>query len=223
MRRKKAGIVEYLGSFINGRLVEKVTSSLNGDLYVYYINGRYSLEAVDTNYSFGDLHDGFRKIFKKIGIREFQPASVLLLGLAGGSVPVILLDELKIDCDIQAVDFDPEVLYLANKYFNLGHHDRLKVAVKDAEEFVSTCNNTYDLIVFDIYINDQIPPQLEEAEFLRHLKRLLTPDGRLLYNKDVNHPDMKKSLPVLEERLRKVFPEIEKLQVVKNNYFFWGR
>mgnify|MGYP003966428505 FL=1 len=214
-------LISYnIGSYLGGNLVDKVNSPLNGELYVYHINGRYLLNAKSTNYSFGELHTGFQKAFKHIGIDQLKINNCLVLGFGTGSVVSIIREEYKLNFPIIAIEKDPVVIKLGKKYFNIERFQNLQVLPQDAATYVLQNKQLFDLIVFDIYINDIIPSYFESIEFLHALKKQLTPTGMLLFNKDVNNPSMNASLLQLETNLNTTFPSVEKFQLVKNNYFF---
>jgi protein-L-isoaspartate O-methyltransferase len=77
--------------------------------------------------------------------------SVLVLGVAGGSVIKTLVDEIKYGGKITGVEIDPEVIQLANKYFSLDQIPNLKIVIGDAFEFVLKTHEKYDLIIIDIF------------------------------------------------------------------------
>jgi len=212
--------VEFLFSFVKGKVVEEVISPLNGKLSVYLVNGNYILQAEHTNYSYGELHKAFRKIFRKIDITSEPVKECLLLGFGAGSVVSILLEELDMPCKIKAVEFDPAVLSLGKKYFNTGRFKSLNIVAKEAGDFVKNDQHQYDLIVFDIYIDDKIPAYFEQGEFLNHCKRLLNAGGILLYNKDLNAQEMQLNVSKLEQEFRNCFNDFERIKVVKNNCFY---
>jgi spermidine synthase len=212
--------IEKILSYVAGNKVEQIISPLNGELNIYYINGKYILNAENTNYSFGELHKGFQKIFKKINLAGKNFKNVLILGFGVGSVASILKDELNKNCSIKGIEKDPIILDIGNKYFDISRFKKTDILVKDAYEYVCSCNEIFDLIVFDIYIDNKIPSVFEHKEFLSTLKNLVSTNGLLVFNKDVNNEEMHQSLFRLEENFQLVFPGYQKIQVVKNNWFF---
>ena len=211
---------KYIISFFAGSLVKETQSLLNGKLKVYYINGKYILNAADTNYSYGELHIGFQKIFQKIKLNEKQFKNVLVLGFGTGSVVSIIQEELKINCSFVAIEKDKNVLELGNEFFEISRFKNLKIIETDAFDFVKNCNTKFDLVIFDIYINNEIPSQFETEVFFHSLKKVIAQNGTLIYNKDINSKAMKNNLANLTNLFSKYFPEFQKIQVVKNNWFY---
>ena len=76
--------------------VHKKNSTMSKSLEVTWNNGELVLDSKSTNYSYGSLQRILRKGLKYIGferIRNFE--SILVLGVAGGSVIKTLVDEVK--------------------------------------------------------------------------------------------------------------------------------
>ena len=212
--------IDHLISYISGRLVEKIHSPVSGELYVYYVNGRYILNSARGNYSFGELHVAFRRIFRKLHIKNRNISNVLLLGLGGGSVVNLLTEEFKIKCRITAVDIDPVFIETAYKYFKIDRFENLKIVNSDAIDFLKEDRVQYDLVVFDIYIDNEVPSEFETTGFLKLLKNTIKPSGLLVFNKDVNSEKMKQSMDSFEKNFHEIFETYHRCQVVKEHYFF---
>jgi len=207
-------------SYFNGREVEKIISPINGELKIYLINGRYLLNAKDTNYSYGELHTGFQKIFRKMKLKSRYINKVLLLGLGVGSVVSIIQEELKINCSVVAIEKDPMMIDLGHKYFKISRFQDIQINICDAFDFMMENKKKFDLIVFDIYINNEIPTIFETSKFLFLLKQSLSSNGLLIFNKAYNSKKMLNTLSSLDENFKTVFGKYQKLQVVKNNYYY---
>lgn len=208
--------LKWIGSYLWGIEITRINSKLNGNLYVLLIKGKKILNASHGNYSFGVLHEAFRKAFSIADLRSLNPGKCLLLGLGAGSVVQILRDELKLDCLIRAVDFDPEVVNIARKYFDIDRYDHLEICLRDAFDFMKNHQEKYDLIVFDIYIDHEIPAKFETEEFLSLLKNHLSPKGKLIFNKDLSSKNMKLNKALFQE----VFQGGEWEKIDKTSYFF---
>lgn len=176
-------ITGYLSSFFREEIIERFPSSINPDIEVAIINGRYQLNAGKVNYSFGPLHDAFRKYFHKDPPQIDDNSNVLILGLGGGSVVNILREEYNIKCKITGVDADPAVIEAANKYFALNKVKDLEVHIDDAYNFMSNCTAKFDMIVVDIYIDDRTPPEFESLAFVHLLGECLKTGGKVVFNK----------------------------------------
>lgn len=111
-----------------------------------------------------------------------KPQSVLLIGVAGGTVikqlNLFFPDQLKID----AVEIDPKMVDLAKQYFELTD-DEANLVVAEGRQYLSTTNNRYDIILVDAFSTDVFAPShLMTSEFFLVAKEKLNPGGVLLYN-----------------------------------------
>jgi spermidine synthase len=200
--------------------VEQVESELNGTLHVYHINGKYLLNTAHGNYSYGPLHKGFRKAFDKLNVRERNIQKVLILGFGAGSIVSILQEEYGLNCKITAIENDPVILELGQKYFNTRRFSNLTIHLTDAYDFVLNNDETYDLIAFDVYIDDNIPGKFESQEFLQAIKSMLAKNGMLVFNKDTHSAEMRKQLTTTETLFGKIFPGYRKNEITRGSYFY---
>jgi spermidine synthase len=209
----------YLFSFLGGWKVDQVESEINGTLFIYYINGKYTLNTINGNYSYGPLHKGFKKAFDKLNVRERPIQKVLVLGFGAGSIVSILHEEYKLNCHITAIEYDPVILDLGQKYFNTQRFHNLDIHLTDAYDFVLNNDETYDLIAFDVYINVDIPGKFETKEFLHGIKKLLNKNGILVFNKDTHVATMIEQIEFTENLFKDVFPDYRKDEITWGSYF----
>lgn len=158
-------------------------SSLSKTLEVTWNNGQLVLDSKHTNYSYGSLQRILRKGLKYIGfdrIRQFQ--SVLVLGVAGGSVIKTLVDEIKYTGKITGVEIDEDIIAIANEYFKLDSIPNLELIIDDAFEYVLRTKLTYDLIIIDIFQDTTMPNFLFEDFFIQRINDLLNLNGFILFN-----------------------------------------
>jgi len=163
--------------------VYKKNSSVSKTLEVTWNNGQLVLDSKHTNYSYGSLQRILRKGLKYIGferIRNFE--SVLVLGVAGGSVIKTLVDEIKFNGKITGVEIDESIIQIANEYFKLDSIPNLELVIDDAFEFVLKTKLTYDLIIIDIFQDTKMPNFLFEDFFINRINSLLNLNGFILFN-----------------------------------------
>jgi len=175
-------LAKYLSFFFPINVVKK-KSDLSKTLEVSWNNGQLVLDSKNTNYSFGSLQRILRKGLKYIGfdrIRSFQ--SILILGVAGGSVIETLVNEVKFKGQITGVEIDPEILQIAQEYFNIGRYSNLQLITDDAFEFVLKTKENYNLIIIDIFQDTKMPNFLFQDFFIQRINSLLHPDGFILFN-----------------------------------------
>jgi spermidine synthase len=108
--------------------------------------------------------------------------SILVLGVAGGSVIKTLVNEIKYKGKITGVEIDPEIIEIANTYFKLNEIPNLTIYIDDAFEFVLKTNKTFDLIIIDIFQDTKMPNFLFEKFFVDRIGLLLNSGGYILFN-----------------------------------------
>lgn len=176
--------------------IHKKNSGVSKTLEVTWNNGQLVLDSKNTNYSYGSLQRILRKGLKYIGferIKKFE--SILVLGVAGGSVIRTLTDEIKFKGKITGVEIDPNVVDIANKYFKLDTIPNLEIVIDDAFEFVLKTKAQYDLIIIDIFQDTTMPNFLFEDFFINRINALLNTNGFILFNTMViNKKDEERNL-----------------------------
>ena len=170
-------------SYVKEVHIETTESDHNPHLHVVLRNGRYQLCTENAIYSYGDLYDNFTKAFKKIDLDRLKIENVLILGFGLGSIPLILETLFQKKYYYSAVEIDPEVLRLANRYVVHELKSNIEFHIMDAYTYVHYCDEKFDMICMDVFLDDVVPEELEQADFLENLKEMLTPDGILLFNK----------------------------------------
>ncbi|EAZ94478.1 hypothetical protein FBBAL38_12310 [Flavobacteria bacterium BAL38] len=176
-------MVKRLLSFLLPIKIHEKKSKYNKNLEITWNNGYLVLDSENTNYSFGSLQRVLKKGLKYIGyerIKNFK--SILVLGVAGGSVIETLKKEIKFEGKITGVEIDATVVDLANKYFGLNKYDNVEIVIDDAFEYVLKTKKKYDLIVIDIFQDTVMPNFLFEDFFINRINFLLNINGFILFN-----------------------------------------
>jgi spermidine synthase len=112
------------------------------------------------------------------------PRRILVLGLGGGALPGYFFERLP-GIELDAVDIDPEVVRLAQAFFDVPRdHPRYRVHVADARLFLQRAPAAarWDMIVLDAFRGVQVPFHLKTAEFHREVLARLTSDGVAVAN-----------------------------------------
>jgi spermidine synthase len=163
--------------------IYKTTSKISKSLEVTMVNGEIVLDIKNTNYSYGSLQRILRKGLKSIGFENIIYMShILVLGVAGGSVIKILVDEIGYQGKITGIELDEKVIDLAHVYFNLHKIKNLQLIHHEAFEFVLKTKKNYDLIIIDIFQDTTMPNFLFEAFFQNRLTEILNQNGYILFN-----------------------------------------
>ena len=163
--------------------IDEVKSDINKNLEITWNNGQLVLDSENTNFSYGSLQKVLRFGLKKIGFEKIKSfKSTLILGVAGGSVIKILVDEIQYKGKIIGIEIDAETINLANKYFGLDKIENLQVIITDAEKFIAETRETYDLIIIDIFEDTIMPDFLFGNAFISNVLNLLNIDGFVIFN-----------------------------------------
>jgi len=150
---------------------------------VTWANGELVLDSENTNYSYGSLQRILRYGLRNIGYDAILKMDhVLVLGVAGGSVIKTLVDEISYKGKITGVEIDPDMIKIANEYFNLNQIKQLEVVIDDAFEFVLKTKDKYNLIIIDVFEDIKMPNFLFESFFSGHICSLLQNKGFVLFN-----------------------------------------
>ncbi len=106
------------------------------------------------------------------------PGDLLLVGLGAGSyVKMCAKDGWKID----AVEIDPEVVNVAQKYFGL-QPSEATVFCEDGRQYLRRCNKQYDVITLDAFGSGLIPFHLMTTEYFGLVKQHLKDSGFVIIN-----------------------------------------
>lgn len=197
--------------------IESTSSDYNPHLYVSLKQGRYQLSTANAVYSFGDLYTNFSRSFHQIDLDQLQVKKVLILGMGLGSIPYMLEKVFKKNYQYTSVEIDEAVVYLANKYVLKSLTSTQETISTDAYFFVLQSKEKYDLICMDIFLDETVPSQFEQEEFLNQLKSLLTPNGLLLYNRltsTIKNEDKTKLF--FNKKFKATFPRASYLDVGGN-------
>jgi len=176
-------MIQKLFSYIIPIKIFKKKSDRSKIIEVTWANGELVLDSENTNYSYGSLQRILRYGLRNIGYESILKMDhILLLGVAGGSVIKTLVDEIEYKGKITGIEIDPDMIQIANQYFNLNQIKQLEIIIDDAFEFVLKTKNKYDLIIIDIFEDIKMPNFLFESFFSGHVCSLLKNQGFILFN-----------------------------------------
>lgn len=159
------------------------SSNISKSLEVTLYNGKTLLNTKNTNYSYGSLQTVLKKGLLTIGKSEIgKMDSILVLGVAGGSVVKTLITDFEFTKSITGVELDAEIIEIANAYFDLDKVTNFKCIIDDAEQFVATNKDLYDLIIIDIFKDTEMPEFLFQESFISNIKQRLHKKGYIIFN-----------------------------------------
>lgn len=120
---------------------------------------------------------------QKLLPKKFQPESILLLGLGGGSNANLARHHFP-SSHITAVEIDPQMLEIAQKHYGLSKLKNFEVVISDAIDFAKNTNSSYDLILVDCFVGKYIPKKMESLKLFKRLSQIsrYTLINRIWYN-----------------------------------------
>lgn len=154
----------------------------HGPLELTWENGRLVVNSANANQSFGSLHRVWRKALADAGVGAFRPANVLILGFGAGSAAHILRMEMGMDSPIVGVDHDPVMLAWATGEFGRKALPGVELVHADAFESARANSDHFDLILVDLFADDQVVEGVDTPSFMDDLRRLAGSSGRVLIN-----------------------------------------
>ena len=164
--------------------IETIVSPINGQVRIVKFQGKYNLWAGGAEQS-GELveklwRDGLLK-----GIISSQQQSIhkiLILGLGAGSIVKVLHNIFPNLEKIVGVEIDPIIIDLGKKYFGLGNIPELRIVMSDANEYVTSLKEKFDLIVLDCYKGKNWDPNISSLKFVDSCQSKLNKGGLLVMN-----------------------------------------
>jgi len=167
-------------SYIWPITAKTIDSDTNGKLEITYYNGKKMLNTKDANYSYGSLQKILEYALSKI---EFDNVRhVLILGLGGGSVISSLRKKFDFNGGIQAVDIDEKIIAIAKNDFDICTSHNLMISKYDAYKFVKKNDKKHDLIIIDLFINNEVPDQFYSVIFCENISKLVNENGYFIFN-----------------------------------------
>jgi len=113
-------------------------------------------------------------------VPDERPRAALILGLGGGTVSSLLQARWG-DLRIVGVDDNPCVLETARSVGWL-LPGGLEVVIADAFEYVQSCSERFDYVAVDLFRGERLARRAFGKPFLRNVRELLRPRGRLAIN-----------------------------------------
>lgn len=110
------------------------------------------------------------------------PKNVLMVGLGAGSLAKFIYHHFP-DCRITAVEINPQVVFVAEQYFNLPDDPtRLEVQLGCAADYMLAGGPSFDLILVDGFGPDGRPGVLDTAPFYAACRARLSDNGLMGIN-----------------------------------------
>lgn len=161
------------------QILEIVKSKYSGEIKVIRSFGDTYISTGYLTQSGGLVKDVWKPVLKTLHSQLSTFNSVLILGLAGGTV-ARMLNKAFPGAQITGVEIDPTMIALGKKYLGLDNIPNLKIVIADAKSYLISHNSYFDLILVDLYLGDLLPEFVYSPEFIDKILKL----GRIVV---INH------------------------------------
>lgn len=223
MPDNKISRIKHYASYLFELPIEELESKYSGTVRVSYHKGTYKLSTHHVIYSFGKYYTSFSIPFNALQIETAPIQTVLILGLGLGSIINLLEKNPSIE-KIDAVEIDDVVIDCSKKYLDSPHKKKICYYNEDVFDFLRLNKETqYDLVLFDVFIDDQTPMDCMESHFLELLKNKVKQNGTLLFSKLNYTPDSVIENNSFSYVFQSVFPEAFTILAQGNLIYCWRR
>lgn len=175
------------------RVIYEVESKYNGNVKVVEVGSTRKILVDDVSQSISCNSPSISKLYwgqLVDSLKEKSPdvKNVLILGLGGGTL-VHLISKNFPEAKITSVEWDPVMVNIAKKYFNLDSvhehrviiDDALKVIVEPEEYNIPL--GSFDVLIVDILNGSAYPDLGKTGNFIAALKKLVSPNGLIIFNR----------------------------------------
>lgn len=212
---------QKLISYLINYPLENKKSKWSEKLLLKLNNGSLELSTENAVYSYGRYYYAFGESYKRLNISQYPIENVLILGLGMGSI-LELLEEHFDKLNFVGVEADNKVIELFNKYICPKKGFNIEIKNDDAYEYVQKREQTFDLINIDLFIDDVIPHPFHDITFLDNVKKLLSKDGIVLFNRlDSKAAYKQYNKEYWKLKFQNVFPNSQSLKI-RNNLMLVG-
>ncbi len=204
--------IKKLISYIFTINLKSAVGQVHEKLKLNLQDGRYQLETKQAIQSFDDLYTPLLLGFDKIQLQEKSNTThVLILGLGLGSAIKILENKFKnIIFDFTAVELEA---ILIQWFKDLYPSDNVNCIHANALEFVQNTTLQFDLIVSDLFVENKVPIEFLQENYLLQLKRLCRPNAQLVINTQLNTEINQSDFEIL---LNRNFTTVEIIKMSQN-------
>ena len=186
-RENFAGTLEFDGSSKFSRVRVRRKGSIRSLLFVRD-GGEEVLETQIDLRRPQALRFEYLRYFLASYLLQPQPRDVLVVGLGGGGI-VHFFAATAPTLRIEAVEIDPLVVKLADKYFGVRSGGAVNVVVDDGLKYIAASKKMFDVVDMDAFLKPSeetddtgAPLALRTRRFYRQIQRRLRPGGVVTFN-----------------------------------------
>ncbi len=196
---------------------------MKSDALIFKTKTRYAEYSITRNANFIELRtasNALQSVINKkkphklalknleylMGVLLFLPSprNILLLGTGGGSLIHFLRYHYP-HCQLTSVDLDSELQTLMHQKMHLPEADEYLIyLIDDAAHYLRGCQQTFDLILVDIFSGSQSPDWLLDSPSIQQIQSLLSDQGAVAYNLLI---DSEHASRIFHSNLRRVFSQ----------------
>lgn len=163
---------------------QRISTEHNGVLELTQSSGKWVLDSLNANYSYGSLQKVLERGLKYVELDKVN--SILLLGMGGGSIIHSLQQKYRFEGTLDAVEIDRKVIEIARTAFGIMESKQINIIHQDAYDFIEETNQTYDLVIVDLFLDNLIPHQFYTTTFCELVMNRINSEGHLLFNLGMN-------------------------------------
>jgi spermidine synthase len=143
----------------------------------------------------------------------------LIVGLGGGSM-VSFLKHYEPQVHVDAVEIDPVVVEIADKYFGVRSGGNVEIITVDGIRYLQETDRRYDAIYLDAFLKPSeasdstgVPLASKTLEFYEQIQQKLLPEGVVVFNLNP-HSGVRKDIAIM----RRAFPEVDVYRLAGTGY-----
>jgi spermidine synthase len=207
-----AGELEYEGRSDYSHILVRRRGPIRSMLFVRDTGEEVLESQIDLRQPHVLQFEYLRHMFASYLFRD-QQQDVLIVGLGGGGM-VHFLRHIDPEVRIDAVEIDPEVVKLADQFFNVRTEGNINIATADGLKFIADAKKPYDVIYMDAFLKPSAdtdgtgaPLALRTRQFYKQLQGKLKPGGVVVFNLNP-HPQLSEDIRAIAEAFPQtyVFP-----------------
>lgn len=142
----------------------------------------------------------------------FRPKQehVLIVGLGGGAM-VHFYQRYDPEVRVDAVEIDPTVVRIAQKYFRVRPTKKVHIETADGLQYLAKTETKYDVIYMDAFLKPSadtddtgVPRRLKTVQFYKDARGKLRPEGLMVFNLNA-HDALEEDIRTIRSALPQVY------------------
>ncbi len=218
------------------RVIYETESKLNGNIKVVEVGSTRKILVDNISQSISCNSPSINKLYWGQLVNSLKdkvptPKNILALGL-GGATLAHLISKTFPEVQIISVEYDPVMIDIAKKFFDLDQipnhriiqEDAMKVVIEPEEYELST--GSFDVLIVDILNGESYPELGKTGNFIAAVKRLVAPGGLVVFNRiytEEHQEDVQLFIEYIESFLGETESEIVAGYTNSDNILIFGK